>query len=132
MGRIIVLDPFFQKLWAGRDPFAEAEKLEGEEFRRVKSRRTFRFEAEGRGFFAKIHRGVGWREIWKNLLMGKRPVLGAGSEFRALNRLRELGVETMTPCAFGERGWNPAKIESFLITAELKNMVSLKVNMSIA
>ncbi len=122
----VVLDPFFARLWRDTDPFAEVERLEGEEFRRVKTRRTFRFELQGRGFFAKVHHGVGWREIFKNLLQWKRPVLGAENEFRALNFLHQLGVDTMTPCAFGLRGGNPAKLESFLITAELAGMVSLE------
>ena len=122
----VVLDPFFAKLWRDADPFEEVERLEGEVFRRVKTRRTFRFELEKRGFFAKVHHGVGWREIFKNLLQWKRPVLGAENEFRALNFLQQLGVDTMTPCAFGVRGRNPAKLESFLITAELAGMVSLE------
>ena len=67
----IFLAPPFSELWKDADPFAEAAALEGEEFRKVKSRRTFRFEVEGRGFFAKIHHGVGWREIFKNLFQFK-------------------------------------------------------------
>ncbi len=126
MKREIELDADFARLWRGRDPFAEAARLEGEEFRRVKSRRTFRFELENRGYFAKIHHGVGWREIFKNLFQGKRPVLGAANEFRALRLLRQAGVDTMTPCAYGRTGDNPARQESFLITAELTGMVSLE------
>ena len=38
----VKLDPFFTQLWQGRDPFAEVEKIEGEVFRHVKTRRTFR------------------------------------------------------------------------------------------
>ncbi len=126
MRQQIVLDPFFAKLWRDADPFAETERLEGEEFRRVKSRRTFRFEVDGRGFFAKIHHGVGWREILKNRMQFKRPVLGAENEFNALNYLHELNVDTMTPCAFGIRGNNSAKLDSFLITEALEGMVSLE------
>ncbi|MBR7103990.1 MAG: lipopolysaccharide core heptose(I) kinase RfaP [Lentisphaeria bacterium] len=120
----IELDPFFQALWQGRDPFEEVNKIEGELFRHVKTRKTFRFEAEGRGFFCKIHRGVGWREILKNLFQFKRPVLGAANEFDALRALHAAGIPTMTPAAFGRRGKNPARQESFLITCELENMIS--------
>ena len=123
---ILKLDPFFSRLWKDRDPFSEVELLEGEEFRRVKTRRTFRFEAEGMGFFCKVHHGVGWKEILKNLLQGKAPVLGAANEFHALNKLTELGVPTMTPAAFGQKGRNPAKLDSFLVTCELKNMTSVE------
>lgn len=118
--------PPFDRLWQNTDPFAAADELAGEEYRRVKSRRTFRFEVEGRGYFAKIHRGVGWREIWKNLLQGKAPVLGAGNEFRAVTLLTGLGVDTMTVAAYGERGRNPARRQSFLITEELAGMESLE------
>ena len=44
----VELDADFSRLWRGCDPFAEVARLEGEEFRRVKSRRTFRFELEDR------------------------------------------------------------------------------------
>ena len=68
----LFLDNFFTELWRGREPFGAVEQLTGEEFRNVKSRRTIRFVIDGRGFFLKFHRGVGWREIFKNLLQGKR------------------------------------------------------------
>lgn len=126
MSQTLELDPVFSREWEGKDPFAELEKTEGEIFRQVKNRRTFRFELDGHGYFAKVHRGVGWCEIFKNLLMGKRPVLSATGEYRAIRRLETLGVDTMTVAAYGCRGWNPAKLESFLVTAELCNMVSLE------
>ena len=125
--RFLMLDDFFRRLWPPpEDPFRRVAELAGEEFRRVKTRRTFRVELAGRGFFVKHHLGVGWREIFKNRLMFKRPVLGALDEYRALRRLAELGVPTMTPAACGCRGVNPAKLESFLITEELAGMVDLE------
>ena len=124
--QIVELGPVFRELWRGSDPFDRVAALEGEVFRSVKNRRTFRFETDGRGYFAKIHRGVGWREILKNLLQLKTPVLGASNEFYALGALREAGVPTMTPAAFGRRGLDPARQFSFLITCELENTVSLE------
>jgi len=100
--------------------------LDGEVFKRIQNRRTFRIEREGRGFFIKCHHGVGWREIIKNLLQLRPPILGAGNEWRAIHRLQELGVETMTPVAYGQQGWNPAAIDSLLITEELQDCVSLE------
>lgn len=126
MSTRIVLDEFFARQWADRDPFEAAAELDGLEFRAVKSRRTFRFELEGRGYFIKYHRGVGWREIFKNLMQLKAPVLGADNEFNALSVLNQLEVPTMHAAAFGSRGWNPARRESFLITDELCNMRSLE------
>lgn len=125
--RDIVLDDFFKSHWQNSDPFAEVAKIEGEVFREVKNRRTFRFEAAGKGFFAKVHRGIGWREILKNLFQFKLPVLGAANEFQALTQLEKLGVHTMTVAAYGRRGGlDPAKQESFLVTAELENMTSVE------
>lgn len=99
---------------------------QGQSFRDVAGRRTLRFEAGGRGYFIKIHTGVGWKEIWKNLLSGRLPVLGADNERRAIERLAQLGVDTMTVAGFGLRGWNPARRQSFLITGELADTVSLE------
>lgn len=120
------LRPPFDVLWRNCDPFEAVEALDGEEFRRVKTRRTFRFEAGGTGFFAKVHHGTTWGEIFKNLFQLKPPVLGAGNEYRALERLNSVGVDTMTVAAFGERGWNPAARRSFLVTCELTGTVSLE------
>ena len=125
MTKIDLREPF-AGLWSGRDVFAEVFALEGEVFRNVKNRRTFRIEAGGRGFFVKIHRGVGWREIFKNLFQFKLPVTGAGNEYRALTALKKLQIPTMEIAAFGERNFNPAGKESFLITEELTDVISLE------
>ncbi|MDR1853673.1 MAG: lipopolysaccharide core heptose(I) kinase RfaP, partial [Azoarcus sp.] len=122
----VVLRPPFDRLWAGRDPFAEVEALQGKVFRALAARRTFRFEVEGRGYFVKIHHGVGWREIFKNLLTLRLPVLGAENEYRAVERLAELGVDSMRMVAYGMRGCNPARRHSFIVTEELAPTVSLE------
>lgn len=122
----LFLNDVFARLWRDRDPFVEAEKLDGEVFRAVKNRRTFRFEVDGAGYFAKVHRGIGYRELFKNLLVGKIPSCGAANEYRAIRRCEELDIPTMTPAAYGTRGWNPARLESFLITEELTDCTSLE------
>lgn len=116
----------WQILGDDEDPFKFFFDLDGEEFRRVKSRRTFRFEADGKGYFVKVHRGIGYREIFKNLFQFKLPVIGAANEYRAIKLLNAANIPTMTVAAFGERGWNPAKKESFLVTDELVGMISLE------
>ena len=123
---MLYLDPVLSERWRGRDPFAEAFALSGESFREVKSRRTIRFELGGRGYFAKLHRGIGWREFFTDLLQFKRPITDAGNEYRAIRRLEELGLDTMTCAGCGVRGWDPAKRESFLITEELTGVISLE------
>ena len=116
----------FKKTWQGKDPFDEVDKLNGKIFRQIKNRRTLQFDLNGKSFFAKIHHAIGWGEIFKNLLQLKKPVIGAGNEWAAINKLNELKVDTMTACAFGQRGNNPAKRESFIITETLENTISLE------
>lgn len=116
----------FASLWAQQDIFAAAEALQGEVFRELEGRRTLRTEVNGCGFFVKIHRGIGWGEIIKNLLSAKLPVLGARNEYQAIQRLQQAGVATMTAVAFAERGSNPARQHSFIITEELAPTLSLE------
>jgi heptose I phosphotransferase len=123
--KLILAEPF-KSLWAGRDAFHEVEGLQGEVYRELEARRTLRTEVAGKGFFVKIHRGIGWGEIFKNLLTAKLPVLGAGQEWRAIQRLQKAGVPTMTAVAYGEKGRNPADQHSFIITEELAPTVSLE------
>lgn len=123
--RLILTEPF-KSLWQGKDPFVEVERLQGQVYRELEGRRTLRTEVEGRGYFVKIHRGIGWGEIAKNLLSAKVPVLGAGQEWRAIHRLHEVGVPTMTAVAYGERGGNPAAQYSFIVTEELAPTISLE------
>jgi heptose I phosphotransferase len=122
----LTLRPPFDRLWAGQDPFAAVEALKGQVFRELDGRRTLRTEIDGRGYFVKIHRGIGWGEIAKNLFSLRLPVLGAGNEWQALTRLAELGVDSMHAVAFGIRGRNPARQHSFIVTEELAPTVSLE------
>ncbi len=116
----------FASLWAQQDIFAAAEALQGEVYRELEGRRTLRTEVDGRGYFVKIHRGIGWGEIIKNLLSARLPVLGARNEYIAIQRLQQAGVATMTAAAFAERGSNPARQHSFIITEELAPTISLE------
>lgn len=125
MNKPFLAEPF-ASLWAGQDIFAAAEALQGEVFRELEGRRTLRTELDGRGFFVKIHRGIGWGEIIKNLLNAKLPVLGARNEYQAIERLHQAKVATMTTVAYAERGSNPAKQHSFIITEELAPTISLE------
>ncbi|MDH1536400.1 lipopolysaccharide core heptose(I) kinase RfaP [Pseudomonas chengduensis] len=123
--KLILAEPF-KRLWADRDAFEAVEALQGQVYRELEGRRTLRTEVEGRGYFVKIHRGIGWGEIVKNLLTAKAPVLGAAQEWQAIQRLTEAGVPTMTAVAYGERGSNPARQHSFIVTEELAPTVDLE------
>ncbi|MQM32015.1 MAG: lipopolysaccharide core heptose(I) kinase RfaP [Candidatus Accumulibacter phosphatis] len=125
-GGVLFLDEPFRSLWAGQDPFVAVEALAGEIFRELEARRTLRTEVAGRGYFVKIHRGVGWAEIVKNLLSLRLPVLGAANEWRAIQRLSEIGVDSMHAVAYGLRGRNPGRQHSFIITEELAPTLSLE------
>ncbi|MBC9249146.1 lipopolysaccharide core heptose(I) kinase RfaP [Pseudomonas alcaligenes] len=123
--KLILAEPF-QSLWAGQDAFAAVEALQGQVYRELEGRRTLRTEVAGRGYFVKIHRGIGWGEIVKNLLTAKLPVLGAAQEWQAIQRLTAAGVPTMTAVAYGERGSNPAAQHSFIVTEELAPTTDLE------
>lgn len=123
---ILTLRDDFARAWEGKDVFAQVGALKGTVYRDMKSRRTLLFTFENRNYFAKIHYGVGWREILKNLVVLKLPVLGADNEWCAIRRLNELGVATMTSVGFGSRGLNPARRESFILTEAIENAISLE------
>ena len=113
--------------WCGdRDPFQVILHLEGEAVREVAERSTIRATLGNKVFYIKRHYGVGWMEIFKNLITGKTLVLDAGNEFSAARRLHEAGLGTLPLAGFGVRGSNPARRESFLISDELSPIVSLE------
>lgn len=108
------------------DTFEHVMNLRGEIFRDVPGRRTLRFASGGKSYFAKMHYGVGWRETLKNLASLRLPIWGAATEWRAIHRLRQLGVPTTPPVAFGQRGCMPTSQRSFIITEDLGNILSLE------
>ena len=122
----IELYPPFDHLWTENDAFQQAFAIDGEVFRNVKNRKTMKFSAEGGFYFIKIHRATGWGEILKNLLMFKKPVLGAENEFKAIRLLESLQIPSMEIKAYGKRGSMPSNQESFLITKEITGMIPLE------
>ena len=112
-------------LWRDKDVFALLQDLDGEVVRDKEGRQTMRFQLAGKAYYRKLHTGVGWREIIKNFLQLKTPVTGASNEWYAINRVRELGLDSLNPLAYGSRGFNPAKKLSFLVTEELSETFSL-------
>lgn len=115
----LVLRDELAHLWRDRDVFREVQGLAGTVVRDREGRQTLRFELAGQVYYRKLHTGIGWREVLKNFLQLKAPVVGASNEWLALNRLTQLGVDTLTAVGYGKRGWNPARQTSFLITREL-------------
>lgn len=121
----IVLRDELIAAWANQDIFALVQQLSGPVARELADRQTLRFELNGQGYYRKLHRGVGWREIFKNLLQGRLPVLGAKNEWLALNKLRALAIPSLEAVAYGEQKTDPARRKSFIVTRELKNVIQL-------
>jgi lipopolysaccharide core heptose(I) kinase len=95
-------------------------------YRNKEGRKTLRFELGHKPYFLKLHLGVGWREILKNLLKFRLPVLGASNEYRAVNALTSAGVDTMSVAAYSSSGANPATVQSLIITDDLVGTVSME------
>jgi heptose I phosphotransferase len=84
------------------------------------ARQTSSFERGGRHFFVKTHAGVGWGEVAKNWLQGKRPIVDARPEARALERCAALGIPAPRLVAWGVEGTSPAARRSFVVSEELE------------
>jgi len=115
-----------QKAWQGQDIYTLLFHLEGQVFREKEGRRTFRFELDGQRYFAKVFMGIGWPTLLACLLKFRRPIITAENEWRAIEKLERIGVSTMRLVGYGKRGRNPARMQSFIITEELKPTISLE------
>ena len=123
---MMTLCPALQEKFSGENAFDQVFATEGKIYRNFKGRKTLRFEHDGKGYFLKIHPGVGWGEIVKSLLSLKAPVLSARDERDAILALERIGVQTMTIAGYGTRGSNPATMQSFIITEEIADSMSLE------
>ena len=98
----------------------------GKVHRAVKNRRTVEFTLGGKRYFIKAHRGVGWREVGKNVFYGRAPIVSAEPEWRAIEALNRAGVATPRVTGKGLRGRAPSALESFVVMDALEGMVSLE------
>ncbi len=105
--------------------FDDILSINGQVFKSVDSRKTMYFKIADKGYYIKIHYGVGWREIFKNLFNLRVPVISAQNEYHAIHKLAELDIASLTMAGFGRRGINPARLQSFIITHALNNHISL-------
>ena len=108
------------------DSFQNLQAMQGNVYRDVQGRRTLQFALGGKSYFIKNHFGVGWGEIFKNLVQLRMPILGAENEWHAISKLKSLGLATMTSKAYGTRGWNPARRQSLIVTEDLADTISLE------
>ncbi|MCX4190753.1 lipopolysaccharide core heptose(I) kinase RfaP [Methylophaga sp. OBS3] len=116
----------FQLAWANKSVFSQVKSITGDVFRDKEGRRTLRFDFQNHSYFLKYHAGIGWQEVFKNLIAFRLPIFSARNEWQAIQFLEKLGLDTMTLAAYGEKGWNPAKRQSFVITDELTKTMSLE------
>lgn len=123
---MLILKEPFATSWKDKDPFAEVENISGDVSREVKTRRTLRFDFENNSYYLKLHHGISYSEALKNIIQFRLPVLGADREWRAINELTKVGVDTMVGVAYGEKGSNPIKKTSFIITEDLSPSISLE------
>lgn len=108
------------------DAFSHIMAMQGEIHRDMSSRRTIRVVLAGKSYFIKQHFGVGWREIFKNLLTLRLPIVSALTEWKAIQRLQQLGIATTQGVAYGCRGCSPASMRSFVMTEDIGDHVSLE------
>jgi len=120
---------------ASQDVFAALMQINGKAFRDVRGRKTMQVTLNlankgvggvEKSYFIKQHFGVGWGEIFKNLLSFKKPILGAMTEVNAIQTLAKIGIATTPLVAFGQRGCNPATLQSFVLTEDLGDIISLE------
>ncbi len=118
--------PSHLQRYLGHDAFNQIMQMHGKPFRDVSGRKTIQVQIDGNRYFIKQHFGVGWGEIFKNLVTLKKPVLSAMTEVRAIQKLDEIGIATTPLVAYGHRGINPASLQSFVMTEDLGEIISLE------
>lgn len=116
----------FRRDQIGHGNFEDIMAIPGEIIREAPGRQTKRFDLKGKTYFLKIHTGVGWQEIVKNLIYFRLPVLGAANEWHGIHWIQRLGIKTLSTAGFGTTSGNPAKQRSFILTDEIDSAISLE------
>lgn len=123
----LYLDDSLKSYFKSNEPlFDQLMALQGEVFRAHKKRTTQRIQLGTRYFYIKQHRGVGWGEIFKCLLQGRKPILGAQNEWQAIQALQTVGIAVPRVYGYGKRGLNPATQESFVLLEAIEPSISLE------
>ncbi|MCB1865492.1 MAG: lipopolysaccharide core heptose(I) kinase RfaP [Chromatiales bacterium] len=99
--------------------------LDGEVVRHQDRRRTVRAQIGAEFFYVKTHRGARVREILKNLFYLRLPVIGARTEWTAIQRFRASGIPTVEMVAYGAKGRNPLTQRSLVVTRALEDTIAL-------
>lgn len=124
---MFILNPKLRAFFSTQSSlFTQIMALNGKVYRAVENRRTQRIQLGNEYYFLKQHFGVGWKEIFKNIVQLRLPVLSAKNEWRALQQLEKLGIRTPELMGYGCEGINPAALHSFLLTRALPPHLSLE------
>ncbi len=123
---ILEIPDSWRQGWLQNQALTKIFALDGKVYRQKDGRRTLQFVHDGESYFAKLHHGLGWRRFLKSLFRLKWPISGAENEWRAIKLLEKLNIPTTPLVAYGRRGTNPVSKQSFIITEDLKNCVSLE------
>jgi tRNA A-37 threonylcarbamoyl transferase component Bud32 len=121
---LVILEPRLSHFL--ENPFVTLNAMEGTIYRLQPGRKTIAFTFNEQTYFAKIHSGVGWKEIIKNLLQLRLPIISAKTEWNALLALQKIGIMAPIPVAFGEKGVDPARMQSFILTKALPASINLE------
>ncbi len=108
------------------DAFKALMQMPGKAFRDVRGRKTIQVVLGGKSYFIKQHFGVGWAEIFKNLMAFKKPILGAMTEVNAIQKLNSIDIPTTPLVAYGQQGCNAATMQSFVMTEDLGEIITIE------
>lgn len=103
--------------------FSYFMNITGESYRAVKSRSTLKIAINNHNYFIKKHWPVSLKEIIKNIISFKNPFTSAITEYRAINKLKSLKINTLDVAGFAECGRvNP---KSFIISKSIEPNLEL-------
>ena len=123
---MITLHPDYAACFKGLTKIDDFLEIDAELARDFKNRKTGRFERNGKGFYIKKHFECGIGAIVDEVFHLRKPHIGAQHEWHVLNRLHEIGIDSMRPVAFGQEGQMLPWQRSFLVTEELKQVQSIE------
>ncbi len=106
--------------------FEDFMHLNGLVVRQTANRKTMRLRISGQHYFVKQHLGIGWPEIFKNYLTGKKPIVGALTEVNAIQEMIKLGIRTTPIAAYGTNNSPSSSQQSFLLTEDLGDILSVE------
>ena len=115
MGKKDFLENDVKDLFSSDDLILEAKNIDGEVYRQYANRVTKKIRHKNLNYFLKFHGTVGWKEIIKNIVLFKLPIVGAKQEFLALSRMQTLAIKGPKVKSYFSRGINPSNKSSFLI-----------------